>query len=81
MVPYMARQKTTLYLEDEEYRRLKALARTRGCAPAQLVREAVAEYTARYAGAARPASIGRFRSRRGDLAARAERLLRGFGRS
>ncbi len=81
MVPYMGRQKTTVYLEDDEYRRLKAIARDRSVPPAQLLREAVAEYTARYGSGRRPSSVGRFRSGRSDLSERAESLLKGFGRS
>ena len=49
-LPYMvmatSTQKTTVYLDEADYRRLKAIARTRGVAPAQLVREAVARYAA-----------------------------------
>ncbi len=78
----MARQKTTLYLEDEDYRRLKSLARAAGRAPAALVREAVAEYVAaRGAGVGRARSVGAFSSGRGDLGERAEELLEGLGRS
>ena len=36
-------QKTTLYMDEETYRRLKQLARREGRAPAEMVREAVAE--------------------------------------
>ncbi len=73
-------QKTTVYLDETEYRRLKALARTRGCTPAFLLREAVAEYTARHAPRKLPRSLGAFRSGRRDLSERAEALLRGMGR-
>jgi hypothetical protein len=77
----MARQKTTLYLEDEDYRRLKSLARAAGRPPAALVREAVAEYVAARGGGVRRArSVGAFTSGRGDLGERAEELLEGFGR-
>ena len=72
-------QKTTVYLDEAEYRRLKQLARARGRAPAELVREAVAEYTARHAPRRQPRSIGAFKSRRRDLGRRAESLLDGFG--
>ncbi len=73
--------KTTVYLDTVDYRRLKALASAQGRTTAQLVREAVAEYTVRHAGqAGRPASIGVGRSGRHDLSARAEDLLRGMGR-
>lgn len=75
-----ATQKTTVYLNQADYRRLKALAKRRGCAPAFLLREAVAEYTARHAPAELPRSLGAFRSGRRDLGTRAEELLSGMGR-
>jgi predicted transcriptional regulator len=71
----MSKQKTTLYLEAADYRRLKSLAGAKGVAPAQLVREAVAEYVARHDVRRRPRSVGRFSSKRGDLSERAEELL------
>jgi hypothetical protein len=74
-------QKTTVYLEAESYRKLKLIAQRRGCAPAMLVREAVAEYAARHAASPRPASVGAFRSGRKDLSERAEDLLEGLGKS
>jgi predicted transcriptional regulator len=76
----MSKQKTTLYLDSGDYRRLKALAGAKGVAPAQLVREAVAEYVARHDVRRLPRSIGRFSSRRGDLSERAEELLAGLPR-
>jgi predicted transcriptional regulator len=77
----MARQKTTVYLDSGDYRRLKAIARAQGRAPAELVREAVAEYTVREEPRRRPRSIGAGRSRTGTVARRAEALLAaGFGR-
>ena len=72
-------QKTTVYFDEDEYRRLKQLARAKGRAPAEMVREAVAEYTARHAPRRQPRSVGAFRSRRRDLGRRAEALLDGFG--
>jgi hypothetical protein len=75
-----ARQKTTLYLEAVAYARLKSLAGARGVAPAELVREAVAEYVARHDQAKRPRSVGRFSSKRGDLSEKAEELLAGLPR-
>jgi predicted transcriptional regulator len=71
--------KTTLYLDSAEYRKLKRIAEQRKVAPAALVREAVAEYVARHAPAQMPRSVGAFRSGRGDLSERAEALLDGFG--
>jgi predicted transcriptional regulator len=73
-------QKTTVYLDAADYRRLKALARARGCAPAQLVREAVARYAASEKPARRARSVGVGASRKGDLSERAEELLAGLKR-
>jgi predicted transcriptional regulator len=73
-------QKTTVYLGAADYRRLKAIARATGRTPAELVREAVAQYAAREMPARRPKSVGAGRSRRGDVSERAEDLLAGFGR-
>lgn len=72
-------QKTTVYLEEETYNRLKRIARRRKRAPAEMIREAVAEYAARHAPRRRPRSIGAFRSGIRDLAQRAEEFLDGFG--
>jgi hypothetical protein len=72
--------KTTVYLDAAEYRRLKAIARARGRAPASVLREAVAEYTARHAPRGLPKSLGAFHSGRRDLGSRSEELLRGLGR-
>jgi len=74
-------QKTTLYLDAADYRRLKALARAQGRPPAQLVREAVARYVAAEAPARRARSVGAGRSKRKDAGERAEDLLAGFGKS
>lgn len=73
-------QKTTVYLNPADYRRLKAIARARGCAPAQLVREAVARYAASETPLRRARSVGAGASRRGDLSERAEELLAGLKR-
>ena len=73
-------QKTTVYLDPDDYRRLKAIARARGCAPAQLVREAVARYAAAEMPVRRARSVGAGASRRGDLSERAEQLLAGLKR-
>lgn len=72
-------EKTTLYLDGVDYRKLKRIASAAGRAPAALVREAVAEYVARHAVRRLPRSIGAFGSRRTDLGHRAEDLLEGFG--
>jgi hypothetical protein len=71
-------QKTTLYLDSEDYQRLKGIAYQQGCAPAFLVREAVAEYVTRHA-PPRPQSIGMGDSGLADLASRDEHYLGGMG--
>jgi hypothetical protein len=71
--------KTTLYLPEADYRRLKSLARRERRPTAELVREAVAQY-ARRRGAGLPRSLGAGRSGRGDLSERAESLLKDMGR-
>ena len=76
-----ASQKTTVYLDQVEYRRLKQIARVRGCAPALLLREAVAEYTMRHAPTKLPRSLGAFRSGKRNLGSRANELLKGMGRA
>jgi predicted transcriptional regulator len=76
----MALLKTTIYLPEGEYRRLKVLARAQGRSTAELLREAVAEYAQRHAPARLPRSLGAGRSGRGDLSERAEQLLHGMGR-
>jgi predicted transcriptional regulator len=73
--------KTTVYLDAEDYERIKEIARAENRAPAELVREAVAEYAERKRPRRRPKSIGAGRSRRGDVAERAEELLVGMGRA
>jgi len=71
--------KTTLYLDSDDYRRLKRVAFRRRVAPAVLVREAIAQYVARHDTARAARSVGVAASGRGDLADRAEELLAGFG--
>lgn len=71
--------KTTVYLTDTDYRRLKQLARRRGVPAAKLVREAVAEYVRKRTRRLRPRSIGAGRSGRNDIGERAEEFLRGMG--
>lgn len=75
----MTRQKTTVYLDADDYRRLHDLARSEGRSTAELIREAVAEYADRRAPVRSPRSVGAARSGRGDLSERAEDLLSGFG--
>ena len=71
-------QKTTVYLPQAEYARLKALAEAEGRSTAELIREAVAEYAQRRIGTKRPRSIGMLRAGK-DFAERADELLKGFG--
>jgi predicted DNA-binding protein len=77
----MSVAKTTIYLDAAEYRQLKALANADGRKTAALVREAVTAYIAQRAVSTTASSIGVGRSRRGDVAAKAEELLAGMGRS
>jgi hypothetical protein len=81
MMPYMvATQKTTVYLETDAYRRLKALARRRGVPPAQLIREAIAVYADAHERRRLPKSAGAGASGQADLGSRADELLAGgFG--
>ena len=75
-------QKTTVYLDADDYRHLKRVAARRRLPPAQLVREAVAEYVVAHATSRVARSVGAFASGRSDLSERAEDLLRrGFGKS
>ena len=76
MVPYM--DKTTLYLDGADYRRLKRIAQARKVAPAALVREAVAEYVARHGARPLPKSLGAGDSGQDDLGERAEEFLAGM---
>ena len=71
--------KTTVYLDADDYQRLKGIARAEGRTAAELVREAVAEYAHRHRDHLQPRSLGTGRSGRGDLAERAEDLLGGIG--
>lgn len=72
--------KTTVYLDADDYRRLKALAGVEGRSTADLIRAAVSEYARRRGSLPLPASIGAGRSGDGTLAERAEDLLDGLGR-
>jgi len=72
-------QKTTVYLDEDAYRRLKQLARARRRAPAAMVREAVVEYTVRHAPRRRLGCVGAVKSGRRNLGQQAELLLKGFG--
>ena len=71
--------KTTVYLDGDVYRRLQALARKRRRPAAELVREAVAEYTAKRAPARLPRSLGAGDSGQSDLGSRVDEFLKGMG--
>ena len=64
--------KTTLYLDSEDYRRLKRVAYRRRVAPAILVREAIADYVARHDTVRAARSVGAARC------GRAEDIFAGF---
>jgi predicted transcriptional regulator len=67
-------RKTTVYLDDDVAQRLRRLALARRQPQAELIREALVEYTA----AARrpePIGVGKYHSDRGDIARRDEELL------
>ena len=72
--------KTTVYLPEAEYRRLRSIARAQKRTAAALVREAVSQYARRHRRRLRPRSVGAGRSGRGDLSERPEELLGGMGR-
>lgn len=76
---YHMSSKTTIYLDEADYRRIKALARAQGRAAAELIREAVAEYAGRHVAPRMPRSVGIGHSGRGDISERAEELLAGMG--
>jgi predicted transcriptional regulator len=72
-------EKTTVYLDTADQRRLRALAAAQGRPAAELIREAIAEYVERHVPQGRPASIGAAHSGRSDLWDNEEELLKGFG--
>lgn len=76
---HMSLLKTTVYLDHEDYQRLKQVAARQGRTPAALVREAVSEYAARHQEKRLPTSLGIGRSGRGDIGERAEEFLAGMG--
>ena len=71
--------KTTVYLNAADYRRLKVMADDQRRSAAELVREAVAEYTAHATRCRWPGSIGMGDSGMCDLAERYEDMMDGFG--
>ena len=77
-MPYL--EKTTVYLVESDYQRLKELARKHNRPAAELVREAVTEYVRCHSPQAKPKSLGAGKSGRSDLSEKAEELLDGIGR-
>jgi predicted transcriptional regulator len=75
----MKTQKTTVYLDEGDYRRLKAIGRDTRRSPAALVREAVSEFARKHGRPRKFLSLGAGHSGRGDIAERAETLLEGMG--
>jgi hypothetical protein len=71
----MPHVKTTVYLDDADYRRLKSLAGSQGRSTAELIRIAVSEYAHKNAGRALPRSLGAGRSGDGTLSERDEEIL------
>ena len=75
----MRTQKTTVYLDEGDYRRLKAIGREIRRSPAALVREAVSEFARKHGRRRRILSLGAGHSGREDVAERAEKLLKHMG--
>ena len=71
-------QKTTVYLDPDDYRRLKAIGKRLGQPPASLVREAVSRFARGSRRRIKPRSLGIGRSGRKDLSERSEALLKGL---
>ena len=65
---------------DHVLREVRKIAQQQGRKPAELVREAVAEYTVRHRAVRRvPTSVASFSSGKRDLATRDEHYLKGMG--
>ncbi|MCY3600229.1 MAG: hypothetical protein OXN85_09705 [Gemmatimonadetes bacterium] len=75
----MDRVKTTVYLRATDYGKLKSIAAAENRSAAELIREAVGEYTSRKVQDRLPRSIGMGDSGIPDLAERYEEYLHGFG--
>jgi len=76
----MPAAKTTVYLDQGDYERLKLIARRRRQSPAALLREAVREYADHHDVRRVPRSVGAGRSGKGTLSELTEQLLKGMGR-
>jgi len=68
-------RKTTVYLDPEVALALREISRGEGRSQAELIREALRQYT-RNRSRPRLAGVGTFRSGRSDVSDRAEELLR-----
>jgi hypothetical protein len=77
----MGKVKTTIYLDDAAYRRLKQRAEREGTSAAELIRAAVTGFLAETSPEDRPRSFGLGRSGTGDLAERAEEFLEDLAES
>ena len=72
-------KKTTLYLNDDDYRSIKGIAQADGKKPAELIRDILGEYVRRRSKDLYAGSVGSGRSGRSDLSERADDFLEGFG--
>ena len=72
--------KTTIYLAEADYRKVRAIARKQKRTTAQLLRDAVAQYAGRAGARRKLRSVAAGRSGRSDLSERAEAVLKGMGR-
>jgi predicted transcriptional regulator len=76
----MPAAKTTVYLDQGDYERLKVIAGRRRQSPTSLLRDAVREYVGRHDVQRVPRSVGAGRSGKENLSERAEQLLKGMRR-
>ena len=77
----MGKVKTTIYLDDAEYRRLKRIAERERTSAAELIRAAVSAFLARRQPATVPAWVGMLESESTVAAHDEDELLEGFGES
>jgi predicted transcriptional regulator len=77
----MGKVKTTIYLDDAEYRRLKRIAERERTSAAELIRAAVSDYVARRGPTALPAWVGSLDGDPGLASEDEDELLHGFGES
>jgi predicted transcriptional regulator len=77
----MARVKTTIYLEDADYRRLKRIAERERTSAAELIRAAVSAFVAQEEPSGLPAWVGLVDAEPGLSVCDEDELLEGFGES